>query len=252
MALVAVRQANDDPTSLQILFSDPRLALQEDCIVCLICGARFRQLTNTHLRAHGTGVAEYRARFGYNRRRALMCRALRRLYTERAVRAGLAARIRHRPIVDPRASRRRKPARAEAQSCRKVEVLSRAPASGADRHNVASRRAASNRAARRPMLGGPSPVHSQAECTALRDPGLRPPGAGLRRRRAGNPDVNVTTARRWTRRRPFGARASRRASGTIDLVVERSAQAASAAWRDTLSSARAREDGHGRESADPG
>jgi hypothetical protein len=100
MALQTVRQANDDPTSLQILFSDPRLALQENCIVCLICGARFRQLTNTHLRAHGTGAAEYRARFGYNRRRALMCRALRRLYTERAIRAGLAARIRHRPIVD--------------------------------------------------------------------------------------------------------------------------------------------------------
>src|SRR5687768_9328607 len=29
-----------------------------------------------------------------------MCRALRRLYTERAIRAGLASRIRHRPIVE--------------------------------------------------------------------------------------------------------------------------------------------------------
>jgi hypothetical protein len=100
MTVQTVRQVIDEPTSLQMLFSDPRLAVQEDCIVCLICGARFRQLTNTHLRAHGTGVAEYRARFGYNRRRALMCRALRRLYMERAVRAGLAARIHHRPIVE--------------------------------------------------------------------------------------------------------------------------------------------------------
>jgi hypothetical protein len=100
MTVQTVPQVIDEPTSLQMLFSDPRLAVQEDCIVCLICGARFRQLTNTHLRAHGTGVAEYRARFGYNRRRALMCRALRRLYMERAVRAGLAGRILHRPIVE--------------------------------------------------------------------------------------------------------------------------------------------------------
>lgn len=100
MTVQTVRQVIDEPTRLQMLFSDPRLAVQEDCIVCLICGARFRQLTNTHLRAHGTGVAAYRARFGYNRRRALMCRALRRLYTERAVRAGLASQILHRPIVE--------------------------------------------------------------------------------------------------------------------------------------------------------
>ena len=100
MTVQTLRQVIDEPTSLQKLFSDPRLAVREDCIVCLICGALFRQLTNTHLRAHGTGVAEYRARFGYNRRRALMCRALRRLYTERAVRAGLAGRILHRPIVE--------------------------------------------------------------------------------------------------------------------------------------------------------
>jgi hypothetical protein len=100
MTVQTVRQIIDKSTSPQMLFSDPRLAVQEDCIVCLICGARFRQLTNTHLRGHGTSAAEYRARFGYNRRRALMCRALRRLYTERAVRAGLADRILHRPIIE--------------------------------------------------------------------------------------------------------------------------------------------------------
>lgn len=99
MTMQTVRQTIDEPTSLPMLFSEPRLAVQEDCIVCLICGARFRQLTNTHLRGHGTNVAEYRARFGYNRGRALMCRALRRLYMERAVRAGLANRILRRPIV---------------------------------------------------------------------------------------------------------------------------------------------------------
>jgi predicted transcriptional regulator len=100
MTVQTVRQTIDEPTSPQMLFPDPRLAVQEDCIVCLICGARFRQLTNTHLRGHGTKVAEYRARFGYSRRRALMCRALRRLYMERTVRAGFGDRILRRHIVE--------------------------------------------------------------------------------------------------------------------------------------------------------
>jgi ROS/MUCR transcriptional regulator protein len=100
MTVQTMRQALDDPTSLQMLFLDPRLAVQEDYIVCLVCGTRFRQLTNTHLRSHGMSVTEYRVRFGYNRRRALMCRALLRLYMERAVSAGLAGRILHRPIVE--------------------------------------------------------------------------------------------------------------------------------------------------------
>ena len=76
--------------------------MEEEQIVCLICGARFRQLTNTHLRGHSVSAVGYKQRFGYNRGRPLMCRALSRLYAERAVRSGLASRIRIRPIVaDP-------------------------------------------------------------------------------------------------------------------------------------------------------
>ncbi len=86
---------------------DPRQAIQERWIVCLICGQPFRQLTNTHLRSHGTTALAYKQRFGYNFRRPLMSRTLLRLYTERAIRVGLAARIRHRPIVsDPKLRRR--------------------------------------------------------------------------------------------------------------------------------------------------
>src|SRR5262245_58342713 len=81
------------------LVTDPRQAIQEDTIRCLICGRTFRQLTNTHLGAHGLRSAEYKRRFGYNRCRPLMCRALQRLYAERAVRTGLAAQIRSRPIL---------------------------------------------------------------------------------------------------------------------------------------------------------
>jgi predicted transcriptional regulator len=84
------------------LHRDPRRAVGEERIVCLICAARFRQLTSTHLRGHALSALEYKLRFGYNRGRPLMCRALSRLYAERAVRSGLASRIRNRPIVaDP-------------------------------------------------------------------------------------------------------------------------------------------------------
>ena len=87
-------------TTLEVLLADPRRAVTEGAIVCLLCGGEFRQLTNTHLRSHGLTADHYKLRFGYNRRRALMCGALRRVYTERALRTELAARIGWRPIVN--------------------------------------------------------------------------------------------------------------------------------------------------------
>ena len=58
------------------LRADPRQAILEDVILCLICGRALRQLTNTHLRAHGMAAPEYKDRFGYNRGRPLMSAAL--------------------------------------------------------------------------------------------------------------------------------------------------------------------------------
>ncbi|PYM75985.1 MAG: hypothetical protein DME10_02500, partial [Candidatus Rokuibacteriota bacterium] len=54
-----------------------------------------------------TSAADYKRKFGYNRRRPLMCRWLLRFYAERAVRNGLALRIRRRPIVAEPELRRR-------------------------------------------------------------------------------------------------------------------------------------------------
>src|SRR5262245_42645735 len=90
---------------------DPRLAVREHEIVCLLCGDAFRQLTNTHVAGHGLTSLEYKIRFGYNLGRPLMCHALRRLYVERARRTGLAAHIRRRPIVYEPELRRRGGAR---------------------------------------------------------------------------------------------------------------------------------------------
>ena len=118
---------------LTALRADPRQAIQEDSIRCLICGGVFRQLTNTHLRSHGTSAVEYKRHFGYNRGRPLMCLALTRLYAERARRAGLAGRIKRRPILAEPELRRRGGARRIAleelltrREARRREVLRRA------------------------------------------------------------------------------------------------------------------------------
>jgi hypothetical protein len=95
-----------DGMKLAVLLADPRRAVTEEAIVCLLCGGVFRQLTNTHLRGHGMTAEQYKHRFGYNRRRALMCGALRHVYAQRALRTELAARIGSRPIVQEPALRR--------------------------------------------------------------------------------------------------------------------------------------------------
>ena len=93
---------------------DPRRAITDTTIVCLICGKAFRQLTNTHLRTHAVTTTDYKRRFGYNAGRALMAQALRRLYADRAIRVGLATKIRMRPIVIRPELRRRGGQRAVA------------------------------------------------------------------------------------------------------------------------------------------
>lgn len=97
--------------SLRFLHADPRRAIADEHIVCLVCGRAMRQLTNTHLRLHAMTTADYKSRFGYNRGRPLMARRLLRVYAERAVRTGLADRIRLRPIVIQPELRRRGGAR---------------------------------------------------------------------------------------------------------------------------------------------
>src|SRR5262245_53885566 len=87
---------------LEALWRDPRRAILEDGIVCLVCGRIFRHLTNTHLAHHGLTSETYKQSFGYNAGRSLMGRAVRQLHADNAVRRGLAQMIRRRPIVaDP-------------------------------------------------------------------------------------------------------------------------------------------------------
>jgi hypothetical protein len=88
--------------TLEALWRDPRRAILEEGIVCLVCGRIFRHLTNTHLAHHGLTSEGYKQSFGYNGGRSLMGRAVRQLHAANAIRRGLAQMIRRRPIVaDP-------------------------------------------------------------------------------------------------------------------------------------------------------
>ena len=87
---------------------DPRQAIGETSIICLVCGRAFRQLTNTHLKSHGLDTPGYKRQFGYNRGRPMMSRALLRVYAARAVERKLAFIIRRRPVLERPELRARK------------------------------------------------------------------------------------------------------------------------------------------------
>ena len=57
---------------------DPAKAIKEKVIICVECGQTFKLLTKKHLSLHGLTPAEYRARCGYKKTTALVCKSLQR------------------------------------------------------------------------------------------------------------------------------------------------------------------------------
>jgi len=57
---------------------DPKKALKEKSITCVICGKSFKLLTKKHLASHGLTADEYRERCGYKKGTPLVCKALQR------------------------------------------------------------------------------------------------------------------------------------------------------------------------------
>jgi len=119
-----------DAATLSTYLRDPRLAITEEGVVCLVCGCSFRHLTNTHLRGHGLTSEEYKRQFGYNLHRALMIVAVRDAHAGNAVKSGLAGRIRHRPILEDVGLRRmggRHPHALEESLTRRDHFAQRSP-----------------------------------------------------------------------------------------------------------------------------
>jgi len=57
---------------------DPKKAVKEKSITCVICGKTFKLLTKKHLASHGFTVDEYRAHCGYKKGVPLVCKSLQR------------------------------------------------------------------------------------------------------------------------------------------------------------------------------
>ena len=69
-------------------------SIEEDRVVCLECGQKFRQLSHTHLRSHGLTPQTYREKFGFPAKQPLTCKALSRKRKHLAKRIGLGGRSR--------------------------------------------------------------------------------------------------------------------------------------------------------------
>lgn len=57
---------------------DPKKAIKEKSITCVVCGKSFKLLTNKHLSSHGLSAETYRERCGYKKGTPLVCKALQR------------------------------------------------------------------------------------------------------------------------------------------------------------------------------
>jgi predicted transcriptional regulator len=68
---------------------DPYDSIQEDKVVCLECGAEFRQLTANHLRSHHLTPREYKTKWGFPQKQPLSAKSLTRSRSEAAKERGL-------------------------------------------------------------------------------------------------------------------------------------------------------------------
>ena len=57
---------------------DPKKAIKEKSITCVMCGKSFKLLTKKHLLSHGLTAEEYRERCGYKKGAPLVCKSLQR------------------------------------------------------------------------------------------------------------------------------------------------------------------------------
>lgn len=75
-----IRTISENPSSAadegEVL--DPKKAIKEKSITCVICGKSFKLLTKKHLGSHGLNADEYRDRCGYKKGTPLVCKSLQR------------------------------------------------------------------------------------------------------------------------------------------------------------------------------
>ena len=57
---------------------DPKKAIREQSVICLECGKKFKVLTKRHLATHGLTTEEYREKWGFKKKQALVAKSLAR------------------------------------------------------------------------------------------------------------------------------------------------------------------------------
>jgi predicted transcriptional regulator len=67
----------------------PENSIQEDKIICLGCGAEFKQLTGKHLASHGLTPTEYKKKYGFSTGTPLLAKSVYKAMKEAAQKRGL-------------------------------------------------------------------------------------------------------------------------------------------------------------------
>lgn len=67
----------------QALAVNPKLAIKENTIACVVCGQKFKLLTSKHLASHGLTKESYCELAGYKKKTPLACKALQRARREK-------------------------------------------------------------------------------------------------------------------------------------------------------------------------
>ena len=71
----------------------PANSIQENRVICLECGAEFRQLTQKHMRFHEMSLKEYRKKHGFSMRTPLAAKSLIKARSKAAKKRGLPEKL---------------------------------------------------------------------------------------------------------------------------------------------------------------
>jgi predicted transcriptional regulator len=83
----------------------PENSIHDDKIICLECGAEFKQLTQTHLSSHGMSPTEYKKKYGFSMRTPLYAKSLTKAVKKRGLPENLKKSIEARRQAKAEASK---------------------------------------------------------------------------------------------------------------------------------------------------
>lgn len=78
-----------EPSKAAALGKGPYESIGEDSVVCLECGAQFRQITANHLKSHNLTPREYKKKWGFRLKDSLAAKAVTRSRSEAAKARGI-------------------------------------------------------------------------------------------------------------------------------------------------------------------